>query len=512
MERFLKRYNDRITGILTGFDRMLFRGSLRSISYVNGLQIFLNAQHVLLKEFAPYVERLTTALKTHAADLAQRTGRPFLYLSASRTSKEDVIRQVLRTAPVREGLVAILSCVEPCQSFTVRRDRARKQISLKPHRAKCLHLYFYYLDREWGLMHIRVQTWVPFTVQVCLNGREWLARRLTQAGIAYTQRDNCFTAIEDVGRAQRLFDSLVTRDWAPWLDRWVHQVNPLVVGPARLRLPSGYYWSLRQNEVATDVMFRTPAALQAIYPALTQHAIQQFSSPHVLRFLGRRSSSDEITSRLTQRSAGVCVRHSFEDNSIKMYDKYGSVLRIETTINHVDSFRVFRATTRKGQHHRRWSRLRKGVIDLPRRVELACAANARYLDALSVVGDPTPSHRLLDPVSQPTTHHGRPYRALRPISPDEAPVFRAILRGEFNLHAVRNADLRAQLSPTADSSDPLATRRLSGRVTRTLALLRAHGLIFKVAHTHRYRITKKGHHVMSTALRFRETDLAVLAA
>jgi len=128
-----------------------------------------------------------------------------------------------------------------------------------------------------------------------------------------------------------------------------------------------------------------------------------------------------------------------------------------------------------------------------------------------VLGDPTPSHRLLDPVSQPTTHHGRPYRALRPISPEEAPVFRAMLRGEFHLHSFRNADLRAQLYPT-EPADPVVTKRLAARVTRSLALFRAHGLIFKVAHTHRYRITKKGHNVMNTALVFRDTDLAVLAA
>jgi hypothetical protein len=107
MERFLKRYEDRITGILSGFDRLLFRGSLRSISYVDGLQIFLNAEHVLLKDFAGYVERLTARLKTHAADLAERTGRPFLYLPASRTSKEEVIRQLLKTTPVSDGLIAI---------------------------------------------------------------------------------------------------------------------------------------------------------------------------------------------------------------------------------------------------------------------------------------------------------------------------------------------------------------------------------------------------------------------
>ena len=192
-----------------------------------------------------------------------------------------------------------------------------------------------------------------------------------------------------------------------------------------------------------------------------------------------------------------------------MYDKAGRLLRVEMTLNNPDRFKVLRR--RPSDRRLDWLPLRRGIADMRRRADLGRAAAARYLDALSVVGDPTPSHRLLDSVSQRVTRHGRPYRPLRPISPQEAPLFRTILHGEFALRGFQNRDLRRQLYPETEA-DPVQRRHVAARVTRSLRLLRAHGLIKKVTRTRYYRITDKGHQVMTTALRFRETDLALLAA
>jgi hypothetical protein len=103
------------------------------------------------------------------------------------------------------------------------------------------------------------------------------------------------------------------------------------------------------------------------------------------------------------------------------------------------------------------------------------------------------------------------YRALRPISPHEAPLLQAIFRGEFRLHGFTNRAIRLVLTAGA-SPDRVSHRRLSARVTRQLRLLRAHHLIKKVPGTHLYRITKRGEAVISTAIRFRETDIALLAS
>ena len=194
-----------------------------------------------------------------------------------------------------------------------------------------------------------------------------------------------------------------------------------------------------------------------------------------------------------------------------MYDKQESVLRIETTINNPRMFQVFRERTRKGRVALGWVRMRKGLADIARRVEVSRASNQRYLEALSVVNKPAPTQDVLDPVSRPIIKENRRYRGLRPITPDDASLFRAVLRGEHLLKGFRNRDLRRYLS-SCDETDQVAVRRVSGRITRQLRMLRAHGLIRKVSRSSYYRITPKGHHVMTTALRIRDLDLAQIPA
>src|SRR5262249_4926812 len=250
---------------------------------------------------------------------------------------------------IKAGLVCVLSCVELCQSFRMRKNNTSKKLDLLPHLRQCLHLYFYYVDRDFGLMHVRLQTWLPFTIHVCINGREWLARQMDRAGIDYLKRDNCFTHIEDVNKAQELMNKLSERNWTKYLNALARRINPLINKESGLNL-RGYYWSIRECEYATDVMFTHAASLASVYPALIKHAITQFSTNNVLRFLGRRVKTTrfegQVTSEIGERAEGVRIKHWADENSIKMYDKQGSVLRIETTINNPRRYKVRRQATR----------------------------------------------------------------------------------------------------------------------------------------------------------------------
>jgi hypothetical protein len=509
MERFLDRHQPNVGGVLSGFDRILFRGSLRSLSYVNGMNKFLSSHGVLLKDFGSFASRVSARLKDRSQAVAEAAGRPWVYIESPKASKEDIARGIAQRDDIQEGLICVLSCVEPCQTYAIRRDRRHRRLELVPAQRKCSFLYYYAMDREFGFMHVRVQTWLPFTIQVCINGREYLARRMGRAGIAYRQHDNCFTWIEDVPRAQRMMDDLEQRRWPRVLNAWARRVNPWLDGRTELDL-YGYYWTMRQGELATDVMFQDTASLQAVYPRLTDHAIRHFASQDVLRFLGRRTNtrfSGEVVSDLRVRPEGVRIKHWVEENSIKMYDKQGSVLRIETTINNPGRFKVRRQVTRQGRRVMAWAALRKGVIDIGRRAEISRAANERYLQALGVVGEPSVTHRVLDPVSHRVTRDGRPYRPLRPITPEDSRLFEVVLRGEFAIRGFENKDLRRHLLPATHRMGPDARRKASGRVTRWLRLLRAHRLIRKVPGTRYYRVTEKGYHVMSTALTIRSSDL-----
>jgi hypothetical protein len=335
---------------------------------------------------------------------------------------------------------------------------------------------------------------------------------MRKEGIGYKQADNCFTSIDNLERAQELMDKLVNQGWAGWLKKWGKAVNPLMGKGHRLKLHE-YYWSVRQSEYATDVMFKEQEGLKEIYAGLVKHAMGSFSSEDVLRFLGRRTTkrfNGEVTTDL-RRVEGIRVKHWVEENSIKMYDKAGSVLRIETTINNPREHKVRRMMTRNGKKELAWVRMRKGIVDIRRRVEVSRSANERYLEALSVVGFATPSHRILDKVSKRVEKKGRKFRALRPISEEETQVFKAVMKGQYLMKGIRNKDIRQEVYGLKPP-DEKTYRSQSAAIGRCLALLRAHGLIYKVQTTNYYRITIKGRQVMSTALKFRENDVILLAA
>ena len=472
MESFLERHRDRIIGVLSGFDRIIFRGTLRSISYLEGLDRFLQYHSILYKDFGRFAQGLSQELKDHVSQVVEQSGRPYVYVESSSQAKDKIAEGIAGRDGIENGLICVLGCVEPCQSFSIRRDRESKKLRLVPAKRKCLHYYFYYVDREFGLMHVRLESWLPFSIQVYVNGREYLARRLERAGIGFEKHDNCFTRIDDVKRAQEMLDDLVTRKWERFLNMLARRVNPLHDERIGLDLQA-YYWTIRQSEVATDVMFRDAASLEAIYPHLVRHAIEQFRCKDVLRFLGRRltkTKTEEVTSELRELAEGVRIKHRVGENSIKMYDKQLSVLRIETTINNPRPFRACRETIHDGRPCLKWLRMRKGLADIARRVEISRAANQRYLEALAVVGEPAPTKDVLDPLSRPVRKDGRAYRPLRPIAPEDTQLFAAVLRGEHLLDGFRNRDLRAELAPEIKPRSKQG-RALTARITRFMGLL-----------------------------------------
>jgi hypothetical protein len=281
-----------------------------------------------------------------------------------------------------------------------------------------------------------------------------------------------------------------------------------------------YYWTTQESEYATDVMFKSPEPLKRIYPALVRHSITSFSSGDIMRFLGKQvpatgrvpsTFKGEIVSSLKERPEGIRVKHAVNSNSIKMYDKQGSVLRVETTINSPRDFRVFRAP-QKGPHGRAkeegkkaWRTMRQGVVDLRRRADVSRAANERYLTALAATDNKIPLFEWVDQVCKPALRDGCRARAINPWSPQDAALLQAINRGEFKINGFRNRDLRTLLFKGKASEGEKKKR--AAKVTRKLALLRAHGLIQKLSGTHRYVLTKKGSTIVTALLTARHSNI-----
>lgn len=516
LESFLARHGADVTGVISGFDRVRLRASLRYLYQPSFMMRYLSAANVLLKDFAGYVSGWTERVRAATHALAEQHGRPVRYLYSSAERKETLARELARRDRIDEGLIGVWTCVEPCLTYFVRRDAEARKLVLRLEPGKCLHHYFYFQHAELGLLHLRLQTWFPFQVWVCLNGRLWLARQLDRAGVGYVQRENCFTHLADVPRAQALAQAQLRTHWPTRLQPLLDQCHPLAAELCR-PLALSYYWSVDESEYATDLMFQTPAALTRLYPKLVDHGIRHFGCRDVLRFLGRSvpacgpahgNYQGEVLSELKARPEGLRLKHQVNGNTLKVYDKQGQVLRVETTLNRPHDFRIYRSSERQPKGKKRWLVLRKSVADVPRRAQVCAAANDRYLSALAGAPAGTATAELVDPICRSIIRKGRRYRALNPWAQSDAALLETISGGEWALNGFRNRDIRAALYPsTADAADQ---RRHAGRITRALALLRAHGLIKKVAGTHRYLLTANGRQRITALLAARQADVQQL--
>jgi hypothetical protein len=449
MKAFVQRFADKILGVISGFDRMRFRGSLRLLASVGGTGAWLHAKGILLKDFLPFAEKLTKQIREQSKQIAEEAGRPIQYLEGF-CNKEELVRGIRQQQGVADnGLIAVLSTLETCRSYDIYRNRETKQIDLRRRPRKALHHYFYFDDGQFGLTQVRLMTWFPFDVHVVLNGREWLARDLDKAQIGYLRRDNCFVNISDFEQAQKLADKHPKIGWPGQLERLLRRVHPLhrqFFAGDDLYDPLSYYWSSDQTEWATDVAFRDSASLADLYP----------------------------------------------------------------TLNDAGGLKVYRAKQSDPRGPKQWLPLRKSVADLSRRSRLSQKSNQRYLESLSAFDSEVPLKQLTDKLCGPVQIGNRRYRGLRPFDPADAALLETVSRGEFTISGFRNRDIRLALE--GEMENAADRRRASSRISRKLSLLRAHGLIKKIPHTHRYELTLQGRTTITALLSARNATPKQLSA
>ncbi len=508
MNSFVMKHRPEINGVLECFDRLILRGHLpiAGVGYFStwlfSKQIALNLTQLKegwwnFKDAAPwFAERL----KAHARQLAEQNGRPYRHLPCAERMEENA-RQLAQQDGITEGLVCVYGAMETCRTFRVRYQDDGPKVGAD--RRVCLVIYFYFMDSEFGLMHVKLQTWFPFTVQVYLNGHEWLARKLAARGIAFEKVDNAFVELTDVKKASECARGFWRRDWPKLLDRLAGRVNPLLKD---WLAGQSYYWVIDQAEFSIDVLFADKTSLASLRRGLYEHAVHCFGAEQVMTFLGRKyraTFQGEVRTHWRQREPGAAVKHWVKSNAIKMYDKAGRVLRIETVINDPREFFVHRERLKNdGRKEVGWFPMSKGVANLYRYAQVSQRANDRYLEGLAVVNDVGVGQRELDWRCAPVSFQGRRRRGLQPLSRDDQALFRAVLRGEHSVRGFRNGEVAQRLYGPRPK-DPAERRRRSGQVSRRISLLRAHGLVAKFPRSRRYRVTRSGQRFMSTAIQVR---------
>jgi hypothetical protein len=495
MELLTERHADEIAGVLSCYDRILIQGILPGLCYADGMTGYLKARQIRVFDYAQFAQPLRDALRENAERLAAEHGLELLFIRKKNFRKEDRVKEILEQRGHHPGLVCIFSALEPCGTYQPWHDKKTGKTYLRPDDGKCLHYYFYFIDEELGLCYVRVPSWCPFRLQVYLNGHHWLAGQLRTQHIEFTLLDNVFTQIADWNQAQRLADGWQAEKIHHKLDEFAQRYCPVIT-----RLGVSYHWSLDQTEYATDIVFRRQADLQAIYDPLTRTAIHAVKAEHVATFLGKKlhgNYQDELGNRFDVRIQGTRIKHTMGPVSLKMYDKFGLILRIETTVNKVSFFPHYRQVEhRDGTRVTKWTRMKKSLYSLPPLREALRAANHRYLEFISTLADPSSAVEKVRKLSQTVMEHERSYRGFNLFCEEDQRLMQVLARGEFNIRGLQNRTLRNHL-----------TDQSSGQVSRLLKRLRLHRFIKKVGRTYRYYLTHFGKEIIAAALKLQELVL-----
>ena len=496
MELLSERYQADMHGVLSCYDRIVIAGHLQPLCYAKGMTKYLYSKEIRIFDYTDFAQPLRDLVRENAATLAQAHGLAIEFITKSgQLRKEERIRQVLQLRGDQPGLVHILSAMEPCSAYRPWHNKQTGRTYVKATQGKCLHYYFYFIDAELGLCYLRVPTWCPFRLQFYCNGHNWLATQLRRHDIDFVLRDNAFVQIDDFETANHLAAHLDSEALHAKLDQFAQQYCPVVT-----HLNLVYSWSLMQVEYATDLVFKRQQTLQAIYPHLLETLIQAVKPADIATFLGRKlhdNYQDEMGNRFNVRLLGSRIKHQMGPVSIKMYDKFNIVLRIETTVANVSFFRQWRQVHhRDGTTTNQWAPMKKTIYSIPALQEQLLAANQRYLKFISAVETPEVGVKKLHKLTETMTLNQRRYKGFHLLSEEDSLLFRTLLRGEFVIQGFTNKCLRQRLHG-----------KNSGQVTRLLKRLRVHGLIKRVGRRYKYYLTAFGQQVATMTLKLRETVL-----
>jgi len=502
---FVQRFQEKIKGCISGFDRIVFKGSISRLMYAAGAERFFQNQGVLNKDYKSWVMAQSKQLIEAAeAYTRKELGYGIKPIKSSKKRKEKIAHQQQQEMTMRSGLIGVWSCVEACTTYRAHYDAMAGHPKLRRDFSRCKHLYFYFDDGELGFMSIRLQTWFPFGIQIALNGREWLRRALENEGIDFVIHGNKFLHIADYEKAQELLNRQLDSRWANLLNGFLPRVFPTM--EHTLGAEQSYYWSLWQSEWASDFIFDDPATLQPIMERLLSHALITGTGERVLRYMGRPvdlngqphpRANPELLTRVQVWHNGARIRHWVDNNSIKLYNEH-NVLRAEMTINNPAMFRVFRHPEGlpKDEPKQRLP-LRKGIADIAIRSQVAEDVNLRFMEQMATVHDDIPLRDILKDLTVTSRHKGRRLRALDITGKDKEPLL-ALADPMFVVSDITNKQLRLALKDSAWAANK-TDEQLSAKISRLLRLLRDHGLIRKLPNQRKYILTAKGR-TLTTAL------------
>ncbi len=391
--------------------------------------------------------------------------------------KDDIVADYRARFTSREGVVIIGTAQEKMRAFKAHKRRtptgsvifdfARQAVAVK-------HFYFYVHDRDWGPAFLKIGTYVPYPVKLCLNGHEWVKQRLRRQRVRFESLDNGFLACADPAALQAACDALGPPDVQTFFDRWSHRLPWPMTREDRT---AGYDHRLAicQLEVSLTQVFNRPVQGRHFFEAVIRENLDLGRPDRVgLLFplrITRTTPPPTFGYRTRVITDGVqpSLHVEYKHSHVKQYFKEQHALRTETTINNPNDFYV-----------------NKGIDNLPHLRELGHQVNRKLLEVERVSHQCVLTQDALDRLQCPSMEAGQRASALRFGDPRVMALLQAIAGFTHLPRGFRNRDLRPQVEAL------LGRPYTTAQMTYDLRRLRLKGLIHRIPKTHRYTATTYG--------------------
>jgi len=487
MKTLTEKYKDKIQGVLNCYDRVVITGTLPGFCYAQGMTSYLYSQHIRIFDYTKFTSPFRDQIRENAEEIAIKNDITIEFIRKKNSfRKEKRIKQIIKKRGDHPGLVHIFSAMETCQTYIPWYDKKQGKAFLKNATSKCLHYSFYFIDEALGLCYVRVPTWCPFRLQIYFNGHYLLASQLRELDIDFELAENAFLKIADFDVANQLSDQINVEELHLKFNSFAEQYCSVIKD-----LKVAYHWSLMQTEYATDIIFKRQKDLQAIYPQLVETLIHSVKPENIATFLGRKlhgNYQNEMGNNFNVRIMGSRIKHHMGPVSIKMYDKFGIILRIEITVNDVSFFKQYREVAhRDGTRDTKYANMRKSIYSLNPLQEVLLASNTRYLNFLSEIETPEIGIQKLTKLTQMKEKDNHRYKGFNLLSEEDANLFRILIRGEFMINGFTNKNIRHLLNKN------------TGQISRLIKRLRMHGLIKKIGNQYKPKLTDKDFKFLSCA-------------
>jgi hypothetical protein len=395
------------------------------------------------------------------------------------------------------GVAVILKSRENAAVAVSHANRGQPHIEMQ--RRFVWQYYFYLQDRDFGRMFLRVCPYFPFNARVCINGHEWLARRMAEEAIPFRQCGNAFLACGDPRRMGQLADEFSARHVEACALRWLAVLTPFFTDRERRREGFAHRLYISQVEYCTNLVFHRRSSLDRLMERLLD-LNRTIGRPETLSTIfGKRITRRGVAGLKTQisdpRFCNPSIRSHYKRGSIKQYVRDHLLLRTEVTSYHTPDLGV-----------------RKNVQDLARLREVMRPINHRYLDVQQDVLETFVDRDQLRKLAQPTlSSTQRRTPGLKLDDPRLLAVMQALVRFAHlgNAGRFRTRDIHEHVARALDQTTE--TYKLS-QLRYDLGKLRAKGLVQKVPRSQQYRLTPEGYRICVLFLKLFHRVYAPLTA